>query len=77
MLLHSFVIIRFIKTMTCTTQIHQPITFDYFEHQPITDKWAKRVASAHARAGTIETIPVRGKFKLFRLGSIFWQAIHK
>ena len=28
MLLHYFVIISFIKTITCTTQIHQPITFD-------------------------------------------------
>ena len=36
--LHSFVIISFVKTITHTTQIHQPITLDYFEHQPITDK---------------------------------------
>ena len=63
--------------ITGTTQIHQPITFDYFEHQLITDKWAKHVASAHARAGTIETILVRRKFAFLRLGSIFRQTIHK
>ena len=57
-------------------QIHQSNTFDYFEHQSITDKWAKHVASAHARAGTIETILVRRKFA-HRLGSIFRQTIHK
>ena len=47
-----------------------------FEHQPITDKWAERVASAHARDGTIETILVRGKFKFLRLGSVFRRTIH-
>ena len=52
-----FVIISFIKTITCTTHINQPITFNYFEHKPITDKWAERVASAHVRARTIEMIP--------------------
>ena len=35
--LDSVVINSFIKTITRITQIHQPITFDYFEHQPITD----------------------------------------
>ena len=30
----------------CVVQIHQPITFNNFEHQLITDKWAERVASA-------------------------------
>ena len=42
-LLHSFVVISFIKRITGTTQIHQPITLDYFEHQLITDEWAKHV----------------------------------
>ena len=36
-LLHSFVIISFIKTINRTTQLHQSITFDHFEHQPITE----------------------------------------
>ena len=35
---------------------------DYFEHQPITDKWVDCVASAHAHAETIETIIVCGFF---------------
>ena len=76
-LLNSFEMISFIKTITCTTHIHQPNTFDYFEHQPITDKCVELVASAHARAGTIETILVRGKCKFIRLGSVFRQTIHK
>ena len=38
-----FVIICFIKTINCTTQIHQPITFNYFEHQPITEKNGRSV----------------------------------
>ena len=50
--------------------------FDCFEHQPITDKWADCVASAHARAGTMEAILVRGKFKFLRLGSVFRRTIH-
>ena len=36
--LQSFVIFSFIKSIIHTSQIHQPITFDYFEHQPITDE---------------------------------------
>ena len=36
--------------------MHQPTTFDYFEHQPITDKWAEREASVHVRVRTIKTI---------------------
>ena len=51
--------------------------FDYFERQPITDKWAERVASAHAGAGTIETILVRGKFSFRRQGSVFRRTVHK
>ena len=59
--LHSFVIISFIKTIARITQIHQPIRYDYFEHQPITDKWAERVASACVRARTIKAIFVAEK----------------
>ena len=61
--LRSFVIINFIKTIARTTQIHQPITFDYFEHQPITDKWSERVTSAHVRDRTLKTIFVAEKFE--------------
>ena len=39
--------------------------------------WAKHVASAHARAGTIETMLVRRQFAFLRLGSVFRQTIHK
>ena len=67
-ILFFFVNITFIPCVTCATQLHQPIAFDYFKHQPITDKWAERVVSAHARAGTIETMLVCGKFKFLRLG---------
>ena len=28
--------VYFIETINRTTQLHHPITFDYFEHQPIT-----------------------------------------
>ena len=57
----------FIPSVTCTTQIHQPITFDYFEHQRNTDKWTERVA--HARAGTIETTGTRRwEFQFFGWG---------
>ena len=34
---------------------------DYFEHQPITDKWAECVTSAHPHTGMIEEILVRRK----------------
>ena len=57
--------------------IHQPITFVYFELQPITDKWAEHVALAHARAGTTETIHGRGKLIFLRLWSAFRQTILK
>ena len=53
------------------------MTFDYFEHQLIADEWAERLASVHAGAGTIETILVCGKLTFLRLGSVFWQMIHK
>ena len=52
----------FIKTITRTTQIHQPITFDYFEHQPITDKMG---GACGDRVKTIKTILVAEKIKFF------------
>ena len=41
-LLHSFIIISFIKTINRTTQLHQPITFDYFGNiSQSLKKWIK------------------------------------
>ena len=55
---HSFIIISFIKVINRTTQIHQPITFDYFEHQPITEKMGGACGDC---AKTIKTILVAEK----------------
>ena len=52
------VIISFIQTINRTTQIHQPITFDYFDHQPITEKMD---GECGYRVKTIKTIFVAEK----------------
>ena len=62
-LLHSFVIISFIKTINCTTQIHQLITFDYFEHQSITEKMR---GACGDREKTMKTIFVAEKSNFIR-----------
>ena len=58
-LLHSFVINIFIKTMNRSTQLHQPITFDCFEHQPFTeemDKTRKRSKQFSSRKMQISSV---------------------
>ena len=48
----------FIKTIIRNTLLHQPITFDYFEHQPITEEMDKNEK-------TIKTIFVVEKANFF------------
>ena len=48
-MLSLIVLISFIKTITRTTQIHQLIMFNYFQHNPIAEKWAERVATGQGR----------------------------
>ena len=79
MLLHCFVTISVIKTIKRTTQIHQPITFNYFEHQPITVK----IGGAYGdRENTKKTIFVAKKSnffgkKVFSGERFIWVILHE
>ena len=74
--LHSFVIISFIKTIARATQIHQPITFDYFDiNQSLINGRSMISLCACSRKNNKNDIR-RGKIQFLRQGSVFRRTIH-
>ena len=57
--------------MTRTTQIHQPITFDYFQHQPITENGRSVWPSRKNDKNDIR----RGKIQILWQESVFRRTI--
>ena len=50
------------KTINRTTQLHQPLTLDYFEHRSITEEMG---GACDDRVKTIKTIFIAEKFNFF------------